>query len=125
MDSNAQPAVRPDGSFPRAHAHARDHLESLGYDVLDQHYRSRFGACDLIAGLDGRLLFVEVRADHLVAGYEPDPMLGRRRRLRLAASAWLAANPQRALRELRFDVIRVYLDRRQDVVALEHWPNVF
>lgn len=124
MHSHIHPAA-PDHLHARAHAHARGHLESLGYRVMGEHYTSRFGACDLIAGLDGRLLFVELQVDRLVAGYDPGPALGRRRRLRLAASAWLAAHPQRVLRELRFDVIRVYLDRRCELVALEHWPNAF
>ena len=124
MHGHTHPATP--GQLPaRAHAYAREHLESLGYQVMGEHYTSRFGACDLIAGLDGRLLFVELQADRLVAGYDPSPALGRRRRLRLAASAWLAAHPQRVLRELRFDVIRVYLDRRCELVALEHWPNAF
>lgn len=121
MHSHTHPAIGPDGSY----THAREHLESLGYEIVGEHYSSRFGACDLIASLDGRLLFVEVRADQLVAGYDPGPVLGRRRGLRLAASAWLAAHPQRVLRELRFDVIRVYLDRHGEPVASEHWPNAF
>jgi Holliday junction resolvase-like predicted endonuclease len=78
----------------RALEHAREHLERLGYRLLEEHRDRRTGARLLVArsGDPGELVFFELRAERI--GDQKGPAGGlRRRRLCRAAQAWLAANP--------------------------------
>lgn len=124
MQGQSRQALGPADIHARALAYAREHLQALGYQLLAERYRSRHGSCDLIAALDGRLLFVEVVAGRLAA-VDAEQSPGARRRLRLAASAWLWQNPQRNLIEVRFDMVRVWLARDGELVGTEHWPNAY
>lgn len=93
--------------------------------MLTERYARSHGACDLIAGLDGRLLFVDVTVGRLARAVSSMPTADNRRALRTAASAWLAENPRPERIEVRFDLIRVWLDRNGELVGTEHWPNAF
>ncbi len=125
MQARSLPAHGPGPFHARAHAHAREHLESLGYRVLTERYACPHGACDLIAELDGRLLFVDVAAGRLSLATPTVQTATRERALRAAASAWLAEHPQTKPVEARFDLIRIWLDRNGELVGTEHWPNAF
>ena len=114
--------------FTRAHARAREiaerHLETCGYRVLDRDLAPRAGAHGLVASSERLLLFCELRV-HLSPGLARS-YDGARRRLRLAAAAWLVERPGRALPPaMRFDVITVHLNRSGELVGLEHLPDAF
>lgn len=121
MQSHTEPAFGPGDLRPLAHA--REHLEMLGYRLLAERYICTNGACDLIAELDRRLLFVDVTAGRLSLATETTPTSDSRRALRTAASCWLAANPRLDPVEVRFDLIRIWLDRNGELVGTEHWPD--
>src|SRR5687768_7657817 len=90
--------------------HARGHLERLGYRLLEEHIDRRTGARLLVAcsGAGRELVFCELRAERL--GDQDGPASGpRRRRLRRAALAWLAANPAVDAHTLRFDRLTVFV----------------
>lgn len=125
MQARPLPAHAPGLLHARAHAYAREHLETLGYQLLTERYARGHGACDLIAGLDGRLLFVDVAAGRLALAAPTAPTPDRGRALRAAASAWLSEHPRPEPAEVRFDLIRVWLDRDGELVGTEHWPNAF
>jgi putative endonuclease len=107
---------------------AREHLERLGYRVLERNYRTRFGELDLVVCDDVHLVFVEVktrRAGALESSLEavsPD----KRRRVRSMAAAWLVeARDRPRSRELRFDVVAVTVDRNGRLVRLDHLEGAF
>jgi putative endonuclease len=108
---------------------ALQHLERLGYRLVAQNHRTRFGELDLIVCDDERLVFVEVkarrataRAGSAVEAISPD----KQRRVRAMAAAWLAATTDRPRsRELRFDVIAITVDRHGRLMALDHLEAAF
>jgi Holliday junction resolvase-like predicted endonuclease len=110
----------------RALEHAREHLERLGYRLVEQHRDRRSGARLLVARSHSRrqLVFCELRAERLG---DQDSRAGgpRRRRLRRAARAWLAANPATEACTLRFDRLTVLVGHDGEPVGLEYVPNAF
>jgi Holliday junction resolvase-like predicted endonuclease len=110
----------------RALEHAREHLERLGYWLLEQHQDRRTGARLLVARSHTRreLVFCELRVERLDDRTWPAGGL-QRRRLRRAALAWLAANPAVDRNALRFDRLTVFVGHDGLPVGLEHEPQAF
>src|SRR5687768_5798745 len=105
-----EPVSAPSRADPsdRTLEHARGHLERLGYRLLEEHVDRRSGAGLLVAraGAGRELVFCELRAERLG---EHDRRAGgqRRKRLRRAAHAWLAANHPARADTMRFDRLTV------------------
>jgi Holliday junction resolvase-like predicted endonuclease len=120
MSESSAPAAWWANPSERALDCAQDHLERLGYRVLARQFRD----CDLIAGRWPLVIACEVRARRIIEPVD-DERSGRRKRLRLSASIWLANSPNRGFHEVRFDRIDVYLSHGGELVGLEHYPNAF
>jgi Holliday junction resolvase-like predicted endonuclease len=113
-------------STERALTHTREHLERLGYRLLEEHHDRRTDARLLVARSEARreLVFCELRTERL--GEQEWPAAGLpRKRLRRAALAWLAANPQIDAHSLRFDRLTVFVGHDGIPVGLEHEPQAF
>jgi len=108
---------------------AIEHLRRLGYRLVAQNHRTRFGELDLIVCDDTWLVFVEVKTRRVSARAGsaleaiPPP---KQRQVRSMAAAWLAETIDRPRsRELRFDVVAVTVDRHGRLVALDHVEAAF
>ena len=112
--------------YDRALEHARDHLQRIGYQLLDEHSDRRTGARLLAAfSASGReLVLCELRAERLDALERPAGGLPRRR-LRRAALGWLAANAAIDADTLRFDRLTVFVGHDGVPVGVEHVPQAF
>ena len=108
---------------------AIEHLQRLGYRVVAQNHRTRFGELDLIVCDDTSLVFVEVKARRVSAraGSALEAITPRKQRqVRGMAAAWLAETTDRPRsRELRFDVVAVTVDRHGRLVRLDHLEAAF
>jgi len=108
---------------------AIEHLQRLGYRVVAQNHRTRFGELDLIVCDDTWLVFVEVKARRVSAraGSALEAISGRKQRqVRSMAAAWLAETTDRPRsRELRFDAVAITVDRHGRLVALDHVEAAF
>jgi putative endonuclease len=84
-----------------------------GYRILDTNAWSGGNELDIVVRRGRRLAFVEVKAKG--GGRLGDPLemvtAEKQRRLRRAAEAWLAAHPEAAALEARFDVV-AFRERR-------------
>jgi putative endonuclease len=108
---------------------AAEHLERLGYQVLDRNYRTRWGELDIV-GYDGAgLVFCEVKTRRLphAAGHPFEAVDARKRtQLRKMAARWLIERQDRPYaRELRFDAVGVTVDGEGHLVDLEHIRDAF
>ncbi len=107
---------------------ALDHLERLGYALVERNHRTRFGELDLIVCDDRALVFVEVKArrsNHSGRHWE-NLHAAKRAQVRRMAAAYLAETPERPTRgELRFDAIGVTIDARGRLTELEHLEGAF
>lgn len=93
-----------------AEERALKHLKRRGrHRCLARNFRTRGGEVDLVTLEGERLVFVEVRARGDTAYGRPEDTVDhrKRRRLILAAQAFLAAHPEHGGRACRFDVVAV------------------
>lgn len=104
-----------------AEADACVHLQQAGLRLLARNVRYRFGELDLVMADRGTLVFVEVRLRR--AGPFGDGALSvdarKRRRIVLAARAWLAGRPWLGEAPCRFDVVSVEV--RTDGEVAQQW----
>ena len=93
---------------------AADYLKARGYVILASRFKTPHGEIDLIAQLPSLLAFIEVKARARLdeAAYAVTPR--QQRRIIDAASAWLAAHPEHADFDMRFDAM---------LIAPKHQPR--
>jgi putative endonuclease len=93
----------------RAERRARLFYLLRGYRVLEANSRPGRVEVDLVLRRGRQVVFCEVKAKLGSRYGEPGEMVGRskQQRLRRAAEAWLAAHPESAEWEVRFDVLAV------------------
>jgi len=91
----------------RGEERAAEYLRGRGWDILARNVRSRRGEVDLVAGRDDLVAFVEVKAWSVFGAADLEQAIGpsKRRRIREAASLFLARRPDLAGRRARFDVM--------------------
>jgi putative endonuclease len=90
-----------------AESRAAAFLVAKGYRILARRFRTPLGEIDIVARRRDVLVFVEVKArDNFDEAAEA---IGRRQQNRIigAAQVWLAAHPEDAMRDMRFDAILV------------------
>ncbi len=99
-------------------AAAARHLERHGCSILEQNHVTRFGEIDLIAKDGDEVVFVEVKTRQgRTYGYPEEAVTyAKRRHLRMAAEAWMAARKYEGA--CRIDVIAVTrsLDAEEEIV---------
>lgn len=108
---------------------AADHLERLGFAVLERNFRTRWGELDIVAFNGHVIAFCEVKSRRLGprAGTPFDAITPRKRaQVRKMAGRWLIERRDRPYAEtLRFDAIGVTFDAGGRLVALEHLEGAF
>ena len=96
-------------SGARAERRARLHYLLRGYRVLEANSRPGGVEVDLVLRRGRTIVFCEVKAKLGERFGDPAEMVGseKQERLRRAAEAWLAAHPEAADWDVRFDVVAV------------------
>jgi len=97
---------------------AVDHLEAVGYRILDRNWRCPAGEIDVVA-LDGDdLVVVEVKTRSSLGWGDPLEAVTRRKTVRLCvlAGRWRRAHPRTGARRTRIDLIGVVLTRHRPPV---------
>jgi putative endonuclease len=107
-----KPAPRPERQAAfrvgiSAESRAAAFLIAKGFRILARRWRSALGEIDIVARRRHLLVFAEVkaRASHDEAAESVSDR--QRRRIAAAAEIWLAANPDKTIRDIRFDAILV------------------
>jgi putative endonuclease len=92
-----------------AERRARWHYRLRGYRILETNVWTGGNELDLVVRRGRELAFVEVKAKGGPGRGDPLEMVTeeKQRRLRRAAEAWLAAHPEAAELEARFDVVAI------------------
>jgi putative endonuclease len=81
-------------------------LIAHGYRILARRWKCP-SEIDIIAARRHTLIFVEVKARATLDGAAESVTERQRQRIAAAAEIWLGANPQPAIRDIRFDAILV------------------
>ena len=90
-----------------AESRAAAFLIAKGYRILDRRYRTAHGEIDIVARRRGLIAFVEVKARASLdeAAFAVTPR--QQQRIIAAAQGWLAAHPEHAEFEMRFDAMLI------------------
>ncbi|MDA9465809.1 YraN family protein [Bradyrhizobium sp. CCBAU 53415] len=90
-----------------AESRAAAYLMAKGYRILAKRYRTAHGEIDIVARRRNLIAFVEVKARATLdeAAFAVTPR--QQRRIIDAAQGWLAAHPEHAEFELRFDAMLI------------------
>lgn len=108
---------------------AAEHLERLGYRIVERNYRTRWGELDIVAVDKDALVFCEVKSRR--AGGRTGTALeavsaAKRAQVRRIARRWLVERTDRPhADELRFDAIGITFDGDGRLVSLEHVNGAF
>lgn len=109
-------------------------LERRGHRILERNFRTREGELDLVAEIDGALVFCEVKtlvrrsgANNNGLGPLESIRHAKRVKVRRMATSWLSARPKHSRRyaRLRFDAIGVVVTPAGELLELEHIPAAF
>ena len=103
---------------------ARKYLESKGYGILEQNYKTRRGEIDLIAKHKNELIIIEVRTKHHEQFGTPEETIDYKKRLRLLrnANAYIAKIKHTGL--CRIDAVCVVIDENKGLRRITHYENI-
>jgi len=106
---------------------AAEHFARLGYRVLAQNHQTRYGELDLVLSDGATLVFCEVKTRRLGSGAPWDSLHAAKQvQVRRMAAAWLTDPTDRPWHDnLRFDAVGVLVDRRGELVRLDHIEGAF
>jgi putative endonuclease len=90
-----------------AESRAAAFLVAKGFRILARRGRSPAGEIDIVARRRKLLIFVEVKARETLDGAAESVTPMQKRRICAAAEAWLAANPDDSVTDMRFDAVLV------------------
>ena len=90
-----------------AESRAAAYLIAKGHRIVARRWRSPVGEIDIVARRRKTLIFVEVKARARLDDAAEAVIVRQQRRIIAAAQAWLAAHPEDANRDIRFDVVLV------------------
>ena len=107
---------------------AAEYLTENGFRIICRNFRCRMGEIDLIAEKEGILVFAEVklRKNSLYGEAREFVTAEKQRKLRLAASFYLAGSRRAQNLQPRFDVLEVYAPQgTTGLVTINHLENAF
>src|SRR5580765_4942452 len=90
-----------------AESRAAVFLIAKGFRILARRWKSPVGEIDIVARRRQLLVFVEVKARERIDDAAWSVTQRQRARIVAAAEAWLAANPDASVRDIRFDAMLV------------------
>lgn len=103
---------------------AKAHLESLGYEIMDENWTHGKAEIDLIAYYQKRIIFIEVKTRTGNHFGEPEDFVDQRKQKLLADAADEYIYLMNHEGEVRFDIIAVLFDRQQQH-TLKHIEDAF
>ena len=103
---------------------AREHLQALGYDILETGFRYRRVEIDLIAKKEECLVFLEVKARRGTGFGHPSLAVGRSKENNIAKASQHYLRKINHTWEVRFDIISILL-HPDGTHELEHLKDAF
>ena len=103
---------------------AKDFLRALGYQILETNWRFGRAEIDIIARIDGILVFVEVKTRSYEYFGAPETSITPRKELLISEAAAAYMREIEHQWEFRFDVVSVVL-HKGETPALTHYEDAF
>jgi putative endonuclease len=108
----------------KGEALAKTHLESAGYEILDENWTYGRNEVDLIAYKDKVIIFVEVKARTGNGFGEPEDFVDARKQRLLVEAADEYIYLMEHEGEVRFDIIAILFDKKANY-TLKHIEDAF
>ncbi len=101
---------------------ASRYIQSKGGIIIEQNYRTKIGEIDLIAKINGELVFVEVKSRSSINyGYPSEAVnYKKQRKITNVAKYYILDNSLENV-SVRFDIIEIYLKNKK----INHIVNAF
>lgn len=111
--------------------HASEYLKKLGYRILDRNYLRKWGEIDIVASLNSKIHFIEVKTvskythsnevTHETDDFRPEDNVHpwKLQRLGRVIQSYLLDKDVSDETEWQFDVITVYLDKDKGLIKIE------
>ena len=103
---------------------AKDHLIQHGYRILEQNWRYGRAEMDLIAAIDQKIIFVEVKTRRSADHGEPEEFVNwkKEKQLEFASAAYIKRLNHHG--EIRFDIIAIIFENK-DLYQINHIQDAF
>jgi putative endonuclease len=103
---------------------AKDFLIDAGYRILEQNWRYGRAELDLIATIDHKIIFVEVKTRRSADHGEPADFVNwkKEKQLEFASSAYIERRNHQG--EIRFDIIAIIFENK-DLYQINHIQDAF
>lgn len=105
---------------------AIENLEKLGYELVAQNYRNRFGEIDIIAKLGRQIVFIEVKTRRSIRFGLPQESvtIAKQKQISKIALDFLSENDL-FQSPCRFDVIAIQLSKSNRLIKFQQIENAF
>lgn len=103
---------------------AANFMRKKGYDLIEHSYTTRFGEIDLIFEYNDMIIFAEVKARSDGSIAMPREFVDSKKQEKIISSAGVYIAEHKIKKQIRFDVIEVYLDNYR-IKSIIHLENAF
>lgn len=110
---------------------AQKYLQDKGYKILDLNYKRKFAEIDIIAELNDKVIFCEVKANlgnHLNYEqeiYSPEKRVDLEKFKKLANAAQMYINDRGLLeKEWQIDIVSVVINEQAKKAKIRHFKNI-
>ena len=97
------------------------YLEGCGYEILERNFHSRWGEIDIIAKINGCLVFCEVKTRKSISYGRPSEYVTKNKMEKIIKTAMVYVGDTEA--EMRFDVSEVFI--KNDGYEINYIENAF
>jgi putative endonuclease len=105
---------------------AVDFLQSRGYQILGQNFYSRLGEADIIAQINGQIVFVEVKTRLSTNCGLPEDAVSEAKKEKLYNTALIYLQKNRIDHDnFRLDIIAIEIDSFQGIARIRHHKSIY
>lgn len=104
---------------------AMQYLKKQGYQILKQHYTTRWGEIDLICQNHQRLVFIEVKSRSSRKFGHPEESITKKKLANLVQAIWCYLEETSSWdKNYQFDIISVLFVSNGLSPKIHHWKNI-
>lgn len=105
---------------------ANSYLRDLGFSILEENFRNRFGEIDIIANKNNLLIFVEVKTRFSKSYGTPSESVTKSKQQNIIKLSKYFLLKKRTLNYyIRYDVIEILLNSKDENYKITHIENAF
>ena len=106
---------------------AANYLEKHGYRILDVNIKTSYKEIDIIAKINQKTVFVEVKTRTSKTLGEADEIIGSKKinNLKKAMAMYLKNHKNINQKNIRLDLISVFINKNKEIANIKHYRDIF